>query len=84
MKDRPPPRVFLRGAFIAPSLHQRHPAYRYAGHERRIHAGTVDDELIADIGAGTGISTALFLDAGYKVIAIEPNQEMREIGPRCR
>jgi SAM-dependent methyltransferase len=36
------------------------------------------DKLIADIGAGTGISTALFLDAGYKVIAIEPNQEMRE------
>ena len=35
------------------------------------------DKLIADIGAGTGISTALFLDAGYKVIAIEPNQEMR-------
>ncbi len=36
------------------------------------------DKLIADIGAGTGISTALFLDAGYKVIAIEPNHEMRE------
>lgn len=35
-------------------------------------------KLIADIGAGTGISTALFLDAGYKVIAVEPNQEMRE------
>lgn len=36
------------------------------------------DKLIADIGAGTGISTALFLDAGYRVIAIEPNLEMRE------
>lgn len=35
-------------------------------------------KLIADVGAGTGISAALFLDAGYRVIAIEPNQEMRE------
>ena len=34
-------------------------------------------KLVADIGAGTGISTALFLDAGYRVIAVEPNTEMR-------
>ncbi|WP_221284787.1 class I SAM-dependent methyltransferase [Mucilaginibacter sp. SP1R1] len=36
------------------------------------------DKLIADVGAGTGISTALFLNAGYRVIAVEPNAEMRE------
>lgn len=36
------------------------------------------DKLIADIGAGTGISTALFLKKGYRVIAVEPNLEMRE------
>jgi len=36
------------------------------------------DKLIADIGAGTGISTALFLKKGYRVIAVEPNVEMRE------
>jgi SAM-dependent methyltransferase len=36
------------------------------------------DKLIADIGAGTGISTALFLDASYRVIAVEPNEPMRE------
>ncbi|AYL97158.1 class I SAM-dependent methyltransferase [Mucilaginibacter celer] len=35
------------------------------------------DKLIADIGAGTGISTALFLNKGYRVIAVEPNDEMR-------
>lgn len=35
------------------------------------------DKLIADVGAGTGISAALFLDAGYRVIAVEPNAEMR-------
>jgi MinD-like ATPase involved in chromosome partitioning or flagellar assembly len=28
------------------------------------------DKLIADIGAGTGISTELFLKARYKVIAV--------------
>jgi len=36
------------------------------------------DKLIADIGAGTGISTQLFLDAGYRTIAVEPNTEMRD------
>jgi len=36
------------------------------------------DKIIADIGAGTGISAELFLKAGYKVIAVEPNKEMRE------
>lgn len=36
------------------------------------------DKLIADIGAGTGISTELFLEAGYQVLAVEPNQAMRE------
>jgi SAM-dependent methyltransferase len=36
------------------------------------------DKTIADIGAGTGISTELFLKAGYTVTAIEPNKEMRD------
>ncbi|KAA2241501.1 class I SAM-dependent methyltransferase [Chitinophaga agrisoli] len=31
---------------------------------------------LADIGAGTGISTSLFLEAGYPVFAVEPNEEM--------
>jgi len=33
---------------------------------------------IADIGSGTGISSAYFLEAGYKVTGVEPNKEMRE------
>ena len=33
--------------------------------------------LVADIGAGTGISTELFLAAGHPVIAVEPNAAMR-------
>ncbi len=43
------------------------------------HAYGLDPgKQIADIGAGTGISSALFLDAGYPVVAVEPNKEMRE------
>jgi SAM-dependent methyltransferase len=32
---------------------------------------------VVDLGAGTGISSALFLAEGYEVLAIEPNAEMR-------
>ncbi|MBV8067847.1 MAG: class I SAM-dependent methyltransferase [Candidatus Eremiobacteraeota bacterium] len=32
---------------------------------------------IADVGAGTGISSRLFADRGPKIIAIEPNEQMR-------
>lgn len=37
-----------------------------------------DGGIIADIGSGTGISSKLFLDAGYEVSGVEPNREMRE------
>jgi SAM-dependent methyltransferase len=40
--------------------------------------GLTPDKVIADVGAGTGISSALFLKAGYRVFAVEPNKEMRE------
>lgn len=33
--------------------------------------------VVADVGSGTGISTALFLAAGYDVVGIEPNAPMR-------
>jgi len=33
--------------------------------------------LVADIGAGTGISSKLLLDAGHPVVAVEPNAAMR-------
>ena len=32
---------------------------------------------VADIGAGTGISAKMFLDAGHRVVAVEPNAQMR-------
>jgi SAM-dependent methyltransferase len=40
--------------------------------------GVASGALVADIGAGTGISTRLFLEAGHPVIAVEPNQAMRD------
>lgn len=33
---------------------------------------------VADVAAGTGISSRLFLDAGFRVIAVEPNAAMRD------
>ncbi|MEE7546742.1 class I SAM-dependent methyltransferase [Xanthomonas sp. Kuri4-1] len=43
--------------------------------DRDLGVGT--DVAVADIGAGTGISTRLFLEAGYAVTAVEPNPAMR-------
>ncbi|MET0637482.1 MAG: class I SAM-dependent methyltransferase [Chitinophagaceae bacterium] len=40
--------------------------------------GLIPGQFIADIGAGTGISSSLFLRAGYRVFGVEPNKEMRE------
>jgi len=39
--------------------------------------GVTPQWLVADVGAGTGISSKLFLDADYRVIAVEPNAAMR-------
>lgn len=40
--------------------------------------GLARQTIVADIGAGTGISAQPFLDNGNKVYAVEPNREMRE------
>jgi len=40
--------------------------------------GLSASSVIADVGSGTGISTALLLQSGATVFAIEPNREMRE------
>lgn len=37
-------------------------------------------DVIADIGAGTGLLTELFLRHGHQVFAVEPNLEMRTAG----
>lgn len=40
--------------------------------------GLAKDQIIADIGCGTGISTKLFLENGNRVFGVEPNKAMRE------
>jgi SAM-dependent methyltransferase len=54
---------------------------RYAASEilapLRDWCGLTPEWLIADVGAGTGMLTDVFLANGNRVIAIEPNAEMR-------
>jgi SAM-dependent methyltransferase len=44
--------------------------------------GLTRDQLVADIGSGTGLMTELFLKHGNKVFGVEPNAEMRFAGER--
>ena len=43
----------------------------------RASFGLAASWTVADVGAGTGISAALFLEAGCSVVAVEPNDAMR-------
>lgn len=46
------------------------------------HDGLRASSRVADIGSGTGFSSALFLDAGCVVHAVEPNAAMRAAAER--
>lgn len=48
------------------------------------NAGLTKDSIIADIGAGTGISSVPFLKNGNKVIGVEPNKEMRAVAEQLQ
>lgn len=39
--------------------------------------GVAPSWTVADVGAGTGISSRMFLEAGHEVVAVEPNDAMR-------
>jgi SAM-dependent methyltransferase len=44
-----------------------------------LHQQGIDPHwTVAEIGAGTGISSKMFLDAGHPVVAVEPNAAMRQ------
>jgi SAM-dependent methyltransferase len=43
----------------------------------RLACGLTSHSVIADIAAGTGLLTEVFLAAAFQVIAVEPNAEMR-------
>jgi SAM-dependent methyltransferase len=42
------------------------------------HGALPEGAVVADIGAGTGMLAELFLEAGHRVLAVEPNAEMLE------
>jgi ubiquinone/menaquinone biosynthesis C-methylase UbiE len=44
----------------------------------------LETSVVADVGAGTGMLAELFLENGNRVIAVEPNAEMREACERSR
>jgi ubiquinone/menaquinone biosynthesis C-methylase UbiE len=50
----------------------------------REHCGLLDTDAVADVGAGTGMLAELFLENGNRVIAVEPNAEMRAVCERLR
>jgi ubiquinone/menaquinone biosynthesis C-methylase UbiE len=54
------------------------PTYPNAFRDALVHeVGVSPASIVADIGSGTGISTALLLGTGCTVFAVEPNAEMR-------
>ena len=46
----------------------------------RAECGLRPDQVIADVGSGTGLLSRLFLDNGNRVFGVEPNEEMRQAG----
>jgi ubiquinone/menaquinone biosynthesis C-methylase UbiE len=56
---------------------QRYPAAEVLAH-LRTWCGLTANWLVADIGAGTGMLSEVFLANGNRVLAVEPNPDMRE------
>ncbi|MBX3401819.1 MAG: class I SAM-dependent methyltransferase [Phycisphaeraceae bacterium] len=57
------------------------PTYPGAAIDAVLHGlGAPGSLIAADIGAGTGISSRLLAERGVRVLAIEPNEAMREQG----
>ena len=48
----------------------------------RREIGVTKATVVADVGAGTGIATAMFLRQGNRVFAVEPNRAMRTAAER--
>ena len=60
-----------------PYYHLFRPRYPQAVLNTLGDYGLTSESVVADIGAGTGISSELFLNYGCTVYAVEPNAEMR-------
>jgi SAM-dependent methyltransferase len=46
----------------------------------RDKAGLAPQDIVADLGSGTGILSQVFFAQGHKVYAVEPNKAMRQAG----
>ena len=80
MPDRDPTRRFSER--VADYVRAR-PSYPPELLERlRESCGLDASWVVADVGSGTGNLTCLFLDAGHRVYAVEPNPEMRGAAER--
>lgn len=63
-----------------PYYHSSRPHYPFALLDLlQKELGLNPSHIVADIGAGTGISSALFLNAGHTVYAVEPNEAMLNV-----
>ncbi len=61
----------------AESYRKGRPPYPEAVVDELERQGLAPGSLVADIGAGAGAAALLFLRRGYRVMAVEPNAEMR-------
>lgn len=66
-----------RFSIRVPYYHQFRPRYPQTVLDTLEGYGLTPESVVADIGAGTGISSELFLNYGCTVYAVEPNAEMR-------
>ncbi len=73
-----PPGTSERFDGIAERYNRYRPGYPVAAIEALL-AGLPPLAVVADVGAGTGISTRALALAGAKAIAVEPNDEMRAL-----
>lgn len=67
----------LRFTGRAAAYIQGRPAYPEAVVDTLAALGLPPGGVVIDVGAGTGIASRLFLQRGYRVVAIEPNPDMR-------
>lgn len=80
---RPPADALIRFAGREEEYARRRPSYPPAAIDAVLDGlGEARAIVAADVGAGTGISARLLADRGARVIAIEPNDAMRQRGER--
>jgi ubiquinone/menaquinone biosynthesis C-methylase UbiE len=68
---------FTGRAEVYDRYRQRYPAEEVLAH-LRAWCGLTPECVVADIGAGTGMLTEVFLANGNRTLAVEPNPDMRE------